>query len=92
MPQVAVMALLPAAPQWADVGPTNEQYAALAERQGVPFIRCGQELDPTDASLFRDGLHPNGRGQARLMQCLRAKLAPYLFPGAPANLKPQMAR
>ena len=36
VPQLAVMALLPTT--WADVGPTNDEYAELAVRRGIPFV------------------------------------------------------
>lgn len=78
MLQVALVALLPAVPRWAVVGPTNEAWAALAACKGLPFIRCGQELDPTDTSLFTDGLHQTDAGRELLASCLRAAVDPLL--------------
>ncbi|PSC74692.1 hypothetical protein C2E20_2453 [Micractinium conductrix] len=80
--QLAVMALLPTT--WADVGPTNDEYAELAVRRGIPFVDCSDLLDPTDPSQFGDGIHPVAKGQALVTSCLRAALAPWLGeqPGA----------
>lgn len=79
---VALLALLPTTE--ADVAPTNRRYAELAARWGIPLLRCGQEMDPTDAGLFSDGLHPSSAGQERILACVRDALRPWLG-GVPAG-------
>lgn len=48
----------------------NAGYQAIAAKLGIPFARCGLELNPSDPTFFRDGLHPNAAGYDVILPCL----------------------
>lgn len=75
---LVLMALLPVSRQFGDVASANRAYRALAQRMGIAFVECGQSLDPTDTSLFSDGLHPTARGHDIVLKCLRAAVSAYV--------------
>jgi lysophospholipase L1-like esterase len=62
----------------ADVAPTNAKYAALAAAQGALFVDCTAGMDPTDFTLYEDGIHPTAVGQEKVVACLRPAVAPLL--------------
>jgi hypothetical protein len=66
---VYVVALLPN--KIKNVSSINAKYRAIARDQGVKYVECGQDMDPNDTSLFKDGTHPTARGQDRVLRCLR---------------------
>ena len=45
---------------------------------------CGSELDPHDATVFKDGLHPTEAGFQSILGCLAKEVGP-LITAAPAG-------
>ncbi|KAL4440405.1 hypothetical protein ABPG75_003406 [Micractinium tetrahymenae] len=66
-----LQALLPHAEL--DVGPANEELAALAAEHGAGFSTCGADLDPSDAQQYTDKVHLAEEGYRRFLPCLRAE-------------------
>ena len=55
----------------AELSAHNVLYGQLAARQGATYVGCGKGLNPSDPSLFNDGLHLTTKGQDRVARCLR---------------------
>ncbi len=55
----------------AELAAHNILYSQLAARQGATYVGCGKGMNPSDASLFNDGLHLTLKGHDRVARCLR---------------------
>ena len=74
---IVLMALLPVA--WrTDLANYNQKLRAIAQRQGITFLECGQAMDPNDKKLYSDGLHPVAAGHEIVLPCLKAAVQPYV--------------
>ncbi|KAI7838311.1 hypothetical protein COHA_007880 [Chlorella ohadii] len=67
-----------------DVGPTNEEYKAMAEARGVLFFDCTEGLDPSDKEQYEDGTHLTRAGQRVWLECMRPAVQPLLAGNATA--------
>lgn len=65
-----------------DTRAANRRYRRLARERGIPFVRCGAGIDPSDASLILDGTHPTEAGGNIIVRCLGPAVRELLEEGA----------
>jgi lysophospholipase L1-like esterase len=66
--RLLAVAVLPNADR--DVAPLNAAYAAEADARGIPFVRCAQDINPTDTAVLYDGIHATPATQQVFLECL----------------------
>ena len=71
--KIVLMALLPTTR--VSVTTTNVAYEKLALENGLVFAPCGRSMNPSDTTLFSDGLHPTNAGYGVVFPAL----APLVF-------------
>lgn len=69
--RIIVIALLPTIKRGPKLASINATYKSIAEKHGVRFSTCGQNIDPKNPSLLHDGLHPAANGYDILLTCLK---------------------
>lgn len=77
MPQskIVIQALLPSLSRAPAV---NEGYKKIAKKNNVVFSTCGQDIERGDRRYMADILHPNKRGQRKVLRCLNKLVRPML--------------
>jgi lysophospholipase L1-like esterase len=66
----------------------NLKIKALCKEHGAPFAACGADLNPADASVMPDGLHPSPKGYTSVMKCLAPLLLGMLKTSPPSSKSP----
>lgn len=73
--KVVLQALLPTLNVTADINPV---YARSANKYGVVYSTCMQDIASNSRAFMADTLHPNDVGQDKLLGCLRKLVEPFL--------------
>ena len=68
--KLIVQALLPSLSGAVQV---NTEFERLAQKRGLLFSSCGQDIGRHDARYKADLIHPSAKGQDRLQACLRSQ-------------------
>jgi lysophospholipase L1-like esterase len=78
MPQskIVVQALLPSLLRAVEV---NNRYQKLARKHNIAFSSCGQDIKRGDKAFMADILHPNEKGQEKVLSCLNTLVRPMLL-------------
>ena len=77
MPQskIVLQALLPSLKRAVAV---NEGYKRIARENNIVFSTCGQDIRRGDRTYMADILHPNEKGQRKVLRCLNKLVRPML--------------
>jgi lysophospholipase L1-like esterase len=73
--KIVLQALLPSLTRAVAV---NEAYKKIASRNSVLFSTCGQDIRRGDREYMVDILHPNEKGQEKVLTCLNKLVRPLL--------------
>ena len=74
--KIVLQALLPSLTR---VPAVNKGYARVARKHDIVFSTCGQDIRRGYKTYMADILHPNAKGQEKLLGCLNTLVRPMLL-------------